>query len=417
VIYHETLILVEIRRRFKFPVSQRSVSMPGKAAKVTVSERQLSILNELRRSKTEAAWVVQRSAIIVLAWEGRLNEEISAEVGLGRMEVGKWRRRWRDAWEDLTLLECSEPRRLRQAIRDTLQDAPRSGCRGKFTAEQVTQILALACEPPELSGRPITHWTNGELRAEIIKRGIVENISVSQVGRYLREAMLQPHRRKMWINTTEKDPATFQRQVEEVCQTYQEASARQATDGTRTVCVDEMTGLQALERNAPDKDVRPDEVAKHEFEYTRHGTTTLIGNWDVVQGAMIAETIGPTRTEPDFVAHIQQTVATQPEVPWVFVVDCLNVHWSATLVEWVAERCEPNRPLGKKRQVGSAQVASHSTGVPVRSKPPNPVRLSAQTQFVAESGRSHLRDRDEKGDATRQLYLGCRPRTQTAHVP
>ena len=383
--------------------------MPGKAAKVTVSERQLSILNELRRSKTESASIVQRAAIIVLAWEGWLNEDICVKVGLGRMEVGKWRRRWQDAWEDLTLLECSEPRRLRQAIRDTLRDAPRSGGPGKFTAAQVTQILALACEPPEQSGRPITHWTNAELRAELIKRNIVDDISVSQVGRYLREAVLQPHRRKMWINTTEKDPATFQRQVEEVCQTYQEAPGRHAADGTRTVCVDEMTGLQALERNAPDKDVRLDEVAKHEFEYTRHGTTTLIGNWDVVQGAMIAETIGPTRTEPDFVAHIQQTVATQPEVPWVFVVDCLNVHWSATLVEWVAERCEPNRPLGKKRQIGSTQVASHSPGIPVRSKPPNPVRISAQTQFVAEPGRSDLRDRDEEGDASRQLHLGCRP--------
>ena len=391
--------------------------MPGKAAKVTVSERQLSILNELRRSKTESAWVVQRAAIIALAWEGRLNEEISAEVGLGRMEVGKWRRRWREAWEALTLLECSEPRRLRQAIRDTLRDAPRSGGPGKFTATQITQILALACEPPERSGRPITHWTHVELRAELIKRGIVEDISVSHVGRYLREAVLQPHRRKMWINTTEKDPARFQRQVEEVCQTYQEASGRHAADGTRTVCVDEMTGLQALERNAPDKDVRLDEVAKHEFEYTRHGTTTLIGNWDVVQGAMIAETIGPTRTEPDFVAHIQQTVATQPDVPWVFVVDCLNVHWSATLVEWVAERCEPNRPLGKKRQVGSAQVASHSPGIPVRSKPPNPVRIPAQTQFVAEPGRSDLRDRDEEGDASWQLHLGCQPRRQAASVP
>lgn len=391
--------------------------MPGKAAKVTVSERQLSILDELRRSKTEPTWVVQRAAIIASAWEGRLNEEIAAEVGLGRMEVGKWRRRWRDAWGDLTRLECAEPRRLRQAIRDTLRDAPRSGCPGTFTAEQVTQILAVACEPPERSGRPITHWTNAELRAEVIKRGIVENISVSRVGAYLREAVLRPHRRKMWINTTEKDPATFQRQVEEVCQTYQEASERHATDGTRTVCVDEMTGLQALERNAPDKDVRLDEVAKHEFEYTRHGTTTLIGNWDVVQGAMIAETIGPTRTEPDFVAHIERTVARQPDVPWVFVVDCLNVHWSATLVEWVAERCEPNRPLGKKRQIGSAQVASYSPSIPVRSRPPNPVRVPAQTQFLAEPSRNHLRDCDEEGDASRQLHLGCRPRRQTARVP
>lgn len=334
--------------------------MPGKAAKVRVSERQLGVLTEFQRSQTEPRFLVQRAAIIGLAWNGRLNEEIAQEVGLGRMEVGKWRRRWRDAWENLTLLECTEPRRLRQAIRDTLRDAPRSGSPGKFTAEQVTQILAVACEPPEQSGRPITHWTNVELRDEVVQRGIVTSISVSQVGCYLREALLRPHRRKMWINTTEKNPETFKRQVAEVCQTYQEAPHRHAEDGTRTVCVDEMTGLQALERAAPDKNVRVGAIAKHEFEYIRHGTTTVIGNWDVVQGAMLAETIGPTRTEEDLIAHIKQTVATDPEVPWVFVMDCLNVHWSAGLVEWVAQRCEPNRPLGKKRSPGSAQVPSDS---------------------------------------------------------
>jgi hypothetical protein len=339
--------------------------MPGNAAKVRVSERQLAILGELSRSRTEPRWVVERASVIVLAWEGLPNQEIAARLPLGRMAVGTWRRRWRDAWDELTLLECAEPARLREAIRETLKDAPRAGSPGKFTAEQVTQILAVACEPPEKSGRPITHWTNVELRDEVVKRKIVPSISVSQVGHYLRTAALQPHRRKMWINTTEKDPETFDRQVAEVCQTYQQAARRHESDGTRTVCIDEMTGLQALERAAPDKPLRAGEVAKQEFEYARHGTTTLIGNWDVVRGLMFTETIGPTRTEPDFVAHIERTVATDPEVPWVFVVDCLNVHWSATLVEWIAERCEPNRPLGKKREIGRAALPSDSPRIPV----------------------------------------------------
>ncbi len=89
-----------------------------------------------------------------------------------------------------------------------------------------------------------------------------------------------------------------------VCETYREAPARHAADGTRTVSVDEMTGLQALARNAPDKPPRPDQVAQQEFEHTRHGTTTLIGTLDIVAGDMLAETIGPTRTEADFVRHI-----------------------------------------------------------------------------------------------------------------
>ena len=339
--------------------------MPGKAAKVVVSERQLVILDEYRRSKTEPRFVSERAAIIVLAWEGRSNQEIVAAVSVGRHAVGVWRRRWRDGWNELTQLECAEPARLRDAIRETFNDAPRSGCPGTFTAEQVTHILALACEPPEKSGRPITHWTNAELRDEVVKRKIVPNISVTTVGHYLRTAALRPHRRKMWINTTEKDPVTFQRQVTEVCQTYQTAVERHAADGTRTVSIDEMTGLQALERAAPDKPTRVDQVAKQEFEYVRHGTTTLIGNWDVVQAAMFSETIGPTRTESDFVAHIEQTVANDPDVPWVIVLDCLNVHWSASLVEWIAKRCVPNQPLGKKRGIGRAAKPSHSPRISV----------------------------------------------------
>ncbi len=198
--------------------------MPGKAAESFGFREAIGDFDGISAVPDRAAICRSCSAraIIALAWNGQLNEEIAPQVGLGRMEVGKWRRRWQDAWEELTLLECTEPRRLRQAIRDTLRDAPRSGSPGKFTAEQVTQILAVACEPPPQSGRPITHWTHAELRDEVVKRGIVTSISVWQVGCYLREALLQPHRRKMWINTTEKNPETFQRQVGEVCQTYQE---------------------------------------------------------------------------------------------------------------------------------------------------------------------------------------------------
>lgn len=353
--------------------------MPGKAAKVWITERQQPILVELSKSRTESQLVVQRATIVLRAFEGQLNERIAEEIGLGTGQVGVWRRRWQAAWEELTALECREPRRLREAIQEVFRDAPRSGSPGKFTAEQVTQILALACEPPEKSGRPITHWTRKELHAEVLLRGIVPMISESQVGRYLKQAALQPHRRKMWLNTKEKDPVVFEAQVKAVCQTYLEAPRRAAKDGTRTVCVDEMTGLQALERIAPDKRPQPDSVAKHEFEYIRHGTTTLIGNWDVVAGQMLACTLGPTRTEPDFVLHITQTVATDPDAKWVFVVDCLNVHQSAGLVEWVAETCEPDRPLGKKRETRHPGIAGHAARVLVRPHASHPLRVSTET--------------------------------------
>ena len=164
--------------------------------------------------------IVQRATIILRAFGKGSNTEIAHDVGLERKQVGLWRRRWQDAWEALTLLECTEPRRLKEAVRETLRDAPRSGAPATFTVAQIAEILAIACEPPSQSGRPITHWTHRELRDEVVKRGIVTDISESRVGHFLREARLQPHRRKLWLNTTEKDLAAFQRQVKQICGTY-----------------------------------------------------------------------------------------------------------------------------------------------------------------------------------------------------
>lgn len=322
--------------------------MPGSAAKVTVSEKQYAILQKLSRSRTVSEAVKQRATIMVLAFQGLLNEEIAPQVGLNRQQVGVWRQRWRDAWDSLCVWECSEPRRLREAILELLSDAPRPGSPGTFTAEQVVQIVALACESPALSDRPITRWTHRELRDEIVKRKIVESISMSQVGRLLRAAATQPHRTKIWLNTTEKDPEKFQREVEALCQTYLDAPAKSAADGTHTVSVDEATSLQALERAAPDKPTQPGSVAKQEFEYIRHGTTTLTAGLDVVTGQIISPTLEPTRTEPEFVQHIARTVDLDPSAPWAFVTDCLNTHVSESLVVFVAACCGLTVDLGKK---------------------------------------------------------------------
>jgi transposase len=326
--------------------------MPGKAAKVQVSEKQLVLLQEFSHSRTAAKGIVQRALIVVLAFQGLLNEEIALEVGLNRQQVGVWRQRWRDAWDALCVWECTQPHRLREAILEVLSDAPRPGAPATFTAEQVTQIVALACESPKLSGRPIKRWTHRELRDEVIKRQIVENISVAQVGRYLQQAAVQPHRTKMWLNTTEKNADTFEREAAAVCRTYLEAPQKAAESGTHTVSVDEATSLQALERNAPDKPVQPESVAKQEFEYTRHGTTTLTAGLDVVSGQIISPTLEPTRTEPEFVTHIEKTVNLDPKGEWIFVVDNLNTHVSESLVNWVAKQCDLPDTLGKKTTVG-----------------------------------------------------------------
>jgi transposase len=327
--------------------------MPGKAAKVLITERQQEILQTFSRSVTLASRLRQRATIIVLAFDGLLNEEIAQKVGLTHRQVGRWRRRWANAWNQLIDIECRESCVvLRRAIAAVLTDEPRPGAPGKFTPEQVTQILAVACEPPEKSGRPITHWTAQELTAEVVQRGIVASISPSQVSRYLREAALQPHKSRYWLNTTEKDPQRFEEQVKTVCDTYLAAPERERTHQTHTVSVDEMTSLQALERIAPSKSMITGKCQLIEFEYARHGTLCLIGNLVVTTGELLMPTIGPTRTETDFASHIEQTVATDPEGSWVFVVDNLNIHCSESLVKLVAEACEVPTDLGKKGRRG-----------------------------------------------------------------
>lgn len=113
--------------------------------------------------------------------------------------------------------------------------------------------------------------------------------------------------------------------MEKLCDTYLNAP-RHAAQGAHVISVDDKTGMQALERLHPTKPVRPGLVERVEFEYVRHGTLCLMANFDVVTGRVVSPSIGPTRTEVDFVAHIGQTIDADPEETWVFVADQLNTH-------------------------------------------------------------------------------------------
>ena len=113
-----------------------------------------------------------------------------------------------------------------------------------------------------------------------------------------------------------------------------------------------MTGIQALERIAPTKPLRPGQVERHEFEYERHGTLSLIANFDVVTGQVISPSLGPRRTEADFATHIARTIDTDPDGVWLFVVDQVNTHQSEALVRLVAQRCALTDDLGVKGETG-----------------------------------------------------------------
>ena len=161
--------------------------MPGKAAKIVITEKQQHVLERMTRSSTCLQALAQRARVILQAFAGDDNEAIADCLRCERHAVGIWRRRWQRAFSKLVLIECCEKESaLIAAIEETLHDAERSGSPAKFSAEQVTRILAVACEPPEDSGRPVTHWTSRELADEVRKRAIVGSISARHVGRFLK---------------------------------------------------------------------------------------------------------------------------------------------------------------------------------------------------------------------------------------
>ena len=124
-------------------------------------------------------------------------------------------------------------------------------------------------------------------------------------------------------------------------------------ENTYTICIDEMPSLQAIERNAKPKPAEPNRPIRMEYEYTRHGTTCLIGNWNVVNGQLLCPTLSQTRTESDLVKHVSTLVATDPNAGWVVVVDNLNVHCSESLVRFVAKQEGIDESsLGKKGKSG-----------------------------------------------------------------
>jgi transposase len=229
-----------------------------------------------------AKHVQQRVQIILLAFARWNNTQIARRLGLERHAVGRWRRRWSESVDALLAIEMYEPRAaLERAVVAALSDAHRSGCPGCFSAQQIAQVVSTACESPRARGRPMDAWTGRELANEAIQRGLVDSISASRVNDLLRLVHLQPQRRKYWCFTTEKDHELFQSQVDRICSVYLNAQRMYERENTRTICVDEMTGLAANERRAETKPALPGQIAKVECQYTDyyHPTFAKPLNW------------------------------------------------------------------------------------------------------------------------------------------
>ncbi len=159
------------------------------AVEITVSEQQRSILKAWTRNQAKTSYrLVERSQIILMSAEGVSNAEQARRLDVDQQRVGRWRRRW--AKNEGRLAEAEREgasgKDLAKLLGALLNDLERPGTPATFTAEQLTLIIAVACEPPEDSDIPVTHWTPAELTREVIKRGIVETISPRHIDRLLK---------------------------------------------------------------------------------------------------------------------------------------------------------------------------------------------------------------------------------------
>ena len=180
------------------------------AQRVQVSARQWQLLDKLVRGSTTPQRLVRRAEIVLGAVDGDSNEQLVKRLGVTRPMLRKWRRRWARAESALCAVEAEEDdRALQTRIVEVLSDAARSGRPTDFTAEQIIDIIAIACESPDASGRPISHWTHEEIAQEAIARGVVKDISVHSVGRFLRACDLKPHQLRYWLQPRPRDWAQF----------------------------------------------------------------------------------------------------------------------------------------------------------------------------------------------------------------
>jgi len=195
-----------------------------------------------------------------------------------------------------------------------LKDLPRSGRRPRLTPVQRCQIVAIACEPPPVENG-LHGWTLDRLR-EQLKRRRIARISRSHLHTILQRADLRPHKKRMWLHSP--DPH-FREKVTEIVNLY-----LQPPRNSTVVCVDEKTGMQALQRKHPDRPARPGRQSRKEFEYIRHGTASLFAGLIVETGKVITQ-CGPTRTAEDlevFMEHLAVKIPGRIDIVW----DNLNIH-------------------------------------------------------------------------------------------
>lgn len=322
-----------------------------------LSKKIQDILTGFSNSRTEPAFLVRRAKIILMAAQATSNKDIAAKLNVHHNTVSLWRRRFVGSESLLAFAETELPDDLKELIIAILSDEYRSGAPRTYSSDVRARVKLIACQSPEDYGFTLSHWNLPCLRMALIDTGVVDDISYGAIYNILKTDEICPWKIRYWLHSKEKyeDYDTYKTKIQAINKVYADASALGGTENNtdiRTFCTDEMTGIQALEHLFPDKPTAPGMDARREFDYIRHGTTSLTGFFNVTTGQMAEPYLNQTRTEEDFVAALRAVIDPDPDKHYRIVCDNLNTHMSETLVRFVAEQIGYTEPLGKKGKSG-----------------------------------------------------------------
>jgi transposase len=289
-----------------------------RAAEVVLRTCERTTLERVARAATSSQRDALRARIVLLAAQRRSNREIAAELGVGAKVAGKWRRRFSaDGGKAL----C---------------DAPRSGRGSTYTAEAKAWYFQTVLESARDHGVPISRWTCKEL-VEFAKRaGMTPRPHPATLARWLRNAEIKPHRWRYWLKITDPD---FETRMKDVTGLYVRAIALHKA-GIPVFCVDEKTGMQALERETPDRPTRRGKVRRRDHRYKRRGTTCFIGVFEVGTGKVWGRFVAnrDTATTAALIAEVCDAPSVKRAPAVHFVMDQLSTHSTMAMCEVVASK-------------------------------------------------------------------------------
>jgi len=276
--------------------------------RLTLNAEQRAELRRRVRAGTSCQRDGLRARIILASEDGGSAAVVARRVGVHPRTVERWRDRFR----------CHGLRGL--------HDKPRPGSPPKLAPVTRLELIALACEPVERHEGKTTR-TIAELVDTAVARRLVDGIGWSSYQRLLAESDLRPHRVQGWLHSP--DPQ-FREKVTEITELYLHPPA-----GAVVLSIDEKTGMQALERRFPDRPAAPGRRRRREFEYTRHGTQSLLCAFEVHRGRVVAD-CGATRTADDLVRFMERIAALYPTETVHVIWDNLNIHFDGAAGRWTA---------------------------------------------------------------------------------